>query len=345
MRRRILEVQTDLFVHLEQVLLANHAIPHRWAVLIQVFRPEALHRVRVEPGARYASRTLLVGLLVGRYLLKAEARHHIEEDQRVDDDVQEEKAQAQCDLHVKVHTMIVFAAAGLGCLVGHATQEDATRKRQHPLSPPVHVEAREVASWDAAKHAVVVVAVYIDMGDDEAPKQVDHLAAHEEKNEDGEGQVYADVGVAGQVQLCAFEVPLCVDSLHFLAAANDELHDLVRRVNSENRLQEERDQECGRETVRQVLVGQYGLVSKGLETLCVHVGALAPLPTVPLGVHHNLPRDYVCDKEVQDHIRHDREEIEQHVALFPAIDRPEADTIGDVAAHEVHEAVPDHDDH
>mmetsp|Transcript_137591 Transcript_137591/g.427423 ORF Transcript_137591/g.427423 Transcript_137591/m.427423 type:complete len:219 (+) Transcript_137591:1076-1732(+) len=53
----------------------------------------------------------------------------------------------------------------------------------------------------------------------------------------------------------------------------------------------------------------------------------------------------VRDDQVKHDVHHAREGVEHHVADLPRVDTSEADVVGDLAADQVHDGIPRHDDH
>ena len=60
--RAVVEVEADVFVRLDEMLFPWDAENARWAVLVDVLRAQAVHRVGGEPGAGNATGAILVGV-------------------------------------------------------------------------------------------------------------------------------------------------------------------------------------------------------------------------------------------------------------------------------------------
>mmetsp|Transcript_68715 Transcript_68715/g.161053 ORF Transcript_68715/g.161053 Transcript_68715/m.161053 type:complete len:235 (-) Transcript_68715:2214-2918(-) len=190
----ILKEEADLFVLLNQVLLAWKVVGAGWAVLVDVLRAEAVDRVRSEPGTGKALRAILVGVRLSaiRLASQAELGNDILQQHSVEQDVGKER-QCTCSNHlVSFHAEVSRLAVGLE---DEAGQHAAARDSHQPLRPPVHHLVCVVAGLDGPKDAVVVEGVDVQVGHGHAKEHLNVEATWEEEDEHGDHCIQHQVGI------------------------------------------------------------------------------------------------------------------------------------------------------
>mmetsp|Transcript_14353 Transcript_14353/g.39377 ORF Transcript_14353/g.39377 Transcript_14353/m.39377 type:complete len:235 (-) Transcript_14353:1031-1735(-) len=224
----------------QEVLLARDAEVALRLVLVDKLGAEAEDGVGVEEGAGDALPALPVALLGGRQVLQPEARHGVDEHERVQRHVEREGSGTEGDELLAGEAVPAVLAVGLEHRAG---QQQAAGQREHPLRPPVDVHVRKVEGLHAAKGAELVVGIDEDVGEHQRSEGLRSVPPGEEEGGDGEDHVEEDVAVAREVHARALEAGLREGAVEAEVGADDEPCDLVWQEHGEDGLKDKGEQE------------------------------------------------------------------------------------------------------
>mmetsp|Transcript_71106 Transcript_71106/g.186469 ORF Transcript_71106/g.186469 Transcript_71106/m.186469 type:complete len:959 (+) Transcript_71106:213-3089(+) len=344
-----LEVAADRLVDLHVVLLAQMEWLARGGVLVDVLGAEAVDRVGGEPAARLrggqlGERELLLALLILRRALAAHG-HDVDQDEGLHDAVGDEGAAAGEEHDVALQAVLDEGVAVV--LEDEAACHQAHARNEERLGPPVYVHARDDASRDVAQDLPVVERVDVRVRASHAEEEHPCVAAREVEDQNAKDHVEDEIRITAHVQRDACHVFLRRAALELRVRADDHPADGERQGDRHDGLDEERDQERGREGVRFAVLGERALHGVGLELLGEGVDIRKPLAEVgaEAQARHDQVRGVVGRGEVQRNVEHARDRVQDHVASLAIILEAEAHSVGDARADFVHDGVTDHDDH
>mmetsp|Transcript_73371 Transcript_73371/g.202497 ORF Transcript_73371/g.202497 Transcript_73371/m.202497 type:complete len:225 (-) Transcript_73371:2027-2701(-) len=224
------------------MLLARNEEVARWVVLVQVPGAQAVHRVGREPGAGDLPRDLRVGDLCP-LVVPAEHRHEPDQKKPVDHEVHAEGCEdPRKDVRGWKPRVLGMQGMVLEDKSGRQAARGDGRQRLHELLACIRGEPE---AGDGPQHLVVVEQNDVNVRDKEGREHLYDVCAREEEGQDRYRPVEQDVGVAREVHGAAVgEAPLGLEAPHRGVGAHQQLHDVARQPDGEDRLQQEGDEVC-----------------------------------------------------------------------------------------------------
>mmetsp|Transcript_113 Transcript_113/g.401 ORF Transcript_113/g.401 Transcript_113/m.401 type:complete len:363 (-) Transcript_113:987-2075(-) len=333
----------DVGVCNDEVLLAADVVAPGRAVPVDVHGPEAVDGVRREPVARVVLRGLAVGLLRA-HLGRLEEGHHDQDQEAMDGHVghsAQKCGRRRLFRGPRYGEEVVQRGARLD---DEGSQDDAVRDGHHRARAQVRRGAGELEAWNGAEHAVVVHEVDVAVGGGKGEEGAEQVAAGEEEDHGRDGHVQRDVGVPAEVHLRhVAERALGREAHNVRVRTHQELRDVQRQQRREDGLDDEGNEEARREAVPLELVAERLLHGVGVEELHVREGLEPPAIVGPHRVDQRGVGRVVGDNHVEDDVQPAGKHVQDEVRHLHVLLVLEAGRVGDPAAQQVHELVPQDD--
>mmetsp|Transcript_28068 Transcript_28068/g.60954 ORF Transcript_28068/g.60954 Transcript_28068/m.60954 type:complete len:299 (-) Transcript_28068:110-1006(-) len=298
-------------------------------MLVLVAGAEAVNRIRCEPTARQAVCEGLESLILGwilQWLMLAEERDHILQDQQVDHSVDQPAKGAEPDERWALEAMHARLAVGLE---DEAGGDNADNGCKHRLRCELDIVAREDAGRDGTEHAVVVEDVDPGVRRGHGKKKHPSVASGEVEDHDAKDHIEQQIGVASHLHRHHGHPLGRIEALDLRVRANDQGPEHQGSQDGREWLDQERDQVSGWEGVAVSVLGQRPLHTVGLELLRELIDLREWLSEVAAEAEalHDFLSCEVRSHKVQSHVEQASNGVEDHVACLALILEPEADPV------------------